>query len=76
MKKPIFWETAKKDLIKKDKTLGKIIQNYPSDFLFTKENPFYTLARSIVGQQISVSAAQAVWNRLEKKAKITKPEVI
>ena len=76
MKKPIFWETAKKDLIKKDKTLGKIIQNYPDDFLFTKEDPFYTLARSIVGQQISVSAAQAVWNRFEKKVKTVKPKAV
>ena len=76
MKKPIFWETAKKDLIKKDKTLGKIIQNYPGDFLFTKEDPFYTLARSIVGQQISVSAAQAVWNRFEKKVKTVNPKAV
>lgn len=76
MKKPIFWETAKKDLIKKDKFLGKIIHNYPRDFLFTKSDPFYTLARSIVGQQISVSAAQAVWNRFEKKVKNVKPQIV
>ena len=76
MKKPIFWETAKKDLAKKDKRLGKIIQNYPRDFLFTKSDPFYTLARSIVGQQISVSAAQAVWDRFEKKVKIVKPQIV
>ena len=69
MKKPIFWEKAKKHLIKKDKKLGKIISSYPKDFLFTKSDPFYTLSRSIVGQQISVMAAQAVWNRLEKKNK-------
>lgn len=75
MKKPNFWETAKKDLIKKDKKLGKIIQNYPRDFLFSKADPFYTLARSIVGQQISVSAAQAVWERVEKKIKIIEPEM-
>ena len=60
MKKPIFWEKAKKDLIKKDKRLGNIINNYPGDFLFSKSDPFYTLARSIIGQQISVKAAQAV----------------
>ena len=76
MKKPIFWDTAKKDLIKKDKELGKIIKNYPSDFLFTKSDPFYTLSRSIVGQQISVSAAQAVWERFEKKVKNVKPQVV
>ena len=67
MKKPYFWEKAKKDLISKDKKLGKIINNYPRDFLFSKSDPFYTLARSIIGQQISVRAAQAVWDRYEKK---------
>ena len=74
MKKPIFWEKAKKDLAKKDKKLAKLIHSYPKDFLFTKSDPFYTLARSIIGQQISVSAAQAVWNRFEKKTKILKPQ--
>ncbi len=76
MKKPIFWEIAKKDLIKKDKKLGAIIKNYPKDFLFSKSDPFYTLARSIIGQQISVSAAQAVWDRFEKKSKTVKPKMI
>ena len=73
MKKPSFWDTAKKDLASKDKKLGKIIQSYPRDFLFTKSDPFYTLARSIIGQQISVSAAQAVWDRFETKAKLINP---
>ncbi len=73
MVKPDFWEKAKKHLIRKDKALGKIIKSYPKDFLFSKSDPFYTLARSIVGQQISVSAAQAVWDRFEKKIKIVKP---
>ena len=76
MKKPNFWDTAKKDLIRNDKLLGKIIQNYPRDFLFTKSDPFYTLARSIVGQQISVSAAQAVWQRLEEKVVFVKPQIV
>ena len=67
MKKPLFWEKAKKALIKKDKKLGKIISNYPKDFLFSKSDPFYTLARSIIGQQISVQAAQSVWNKFENK---------
>ena len=73
MKKPIFWEKAKKDLIKKDKKLGGIIKNYPDDFLFSKSDPFYTLARSIVGQQISVKAAQAVWDKFENKIKKVTP---
>ena len=74
MKKPIFWEKAKKDLIKKDKRLGNIINNYPRDFLFSKSDPFYTLARSIIGQQISVKAAQAVWDRFENKIKKVTPK--
>ena len=74
MKKPFFWEKAKKALINKDKRLGKIISAYPKDFLFTKSDPFYTLARSIVGQQISVKAAQAVWDRYEKKIKKVNPK--
>ena len=76
MKKPSFWETAKKDLVRKDKKLGKIIKNYPRDFLFTKSDPFYTLSRSIIGQQISVSAAQAVWDRFENKVKHVKPQTV
>ncbi len=76
MKKPFFWEKAKKVLISKDKKLGKIISNYPKDFLFSKSDPFYTLARSIVGQQISVKAAQAVWDRLENKVKRIEPNYI
>tara|TARA_Y100000816_G_C25955507_1_gene498555 strand:- start:126 stop:746 length:621 start_codon:yes stop_codon:yes gene_type:complete len=77
MKKPIFWEKAKKALASKDRKLGKIIENYPKDFLFSKSDPFYTLARSIVGQQISVKAAQAVWDRFEQKVvKVTPKNTI
>ncbi len=64
---PKFWNKAKVYLRKKDKRLGKIIESYPKDFLFSKSDPFMTLARSIVGQQISVKAAQSVWDRLEMK---------
>ncbi len=74
MKKPYFWEKAKKFLINKDKKLGKIILNYPKDFLYSKSDPFYTLARSIVGQQISVKAAEAVWIKFEKKVKKVTPK--
>ena len=76
MKKPKFWEKAKKELVKKDKKLGKIINNYPKDFLFSRSDPFYTLARSIVGQQISVKAAQAAWDKLERKVIKISPENI
>ena len=64
---PKFWNKAKVYLRKKDKRLGKIIESYPKDFLFSKSDQFMTLARSIVGQQISVKAAQSVWDRFEIK---------
>ena len=74
MKKPHFWEKAKVELIRKDKQLGEIIKTYPEDFLFSKSDRFYTLSRAIVGQQISVNAAQAVWERFEKKIIIVNPK--
>ena len=75
-KPPIFWQKAKKALSNKDKKLSKIIKSYPHDFLFSKSDPFFTLARSIVGQQISVKAAQSVWNRLEIKIHKINPKII
>ena len=76
MNKPSFWEKAKKDLSKKDKKLGNIIKCYPKDFLYSKSDPFYTISRSIVGQQISVKAAQAVWDKIELKIKVISPKKI
>ena len=75
-KPPIFWQKAKKALSNKDRKLSKIIELYPHDFLFSKSDPFFTLARSIVGQQISVKAAQSVWDRLEIKVKKINPKII
>ena len=75
-KPPIFWQKAKKALSAKDKKLSRIIESYPDDFLFSKSDPFFTLARSIVGQQISVKAAQSVWDKLEIKIKKIKPDII
>ena len=75
-KPPIFWQRAKKALSNKDKRLSKVIESYPHDFLFSKSDPFYTLARSIVGQQISVKAAQSVWDRLVAKVTKISPKII
>ena len=75
-KPPVFWQKAKKTLSTKDTKLSKIIKSYPNDFLFSKSDPFYTLARSIVGQQISVKAAQSVWDRLEIKIDKISPQTI
>ena len=74
--KPKFWIKAKKELCLRDKKLGKLINKYPKDFLYSKTDPFKTLARSIIGQQISVKAAQAVWDRFEKKCKHISPKIV
>ena len=66
MTKPIFWDNAIKYLSKKDKKLGKIILQYEGH-LESKKNPFYSLCKSIIGQQISVQSAESVWKKLVKK---------
>lgn len=60
---PAYWEEAKKALSKKDKRLKKIIDSYEGEIMEMRGEPFVTLARSICGQQISVKAADSVWNR-------------
>ncbi len=62
--KPRYWDKAKRELGRNDPLLGAIILRYPRIHLVSRGDSFQTLARSIVGQQISVKAAQAVWQRL------------
>lgn len=63
--KPHFWQQAGQELSVADPVLGGIISQYQGEILEGKADAFHTLARAIVGQQISVKAADAVWNRLE-----------
>jgi DNA-3-methyladenine glycosylase II len=62
--KPRYWDKAKRELSRCDPVMAAIIQRYPRIHLAPRGAPFFTLARSIVGQQISVKAAQAVWERV------------
>ena len=62
-KKPSYWEEACAELMKQDRILRKLIPKYDDGILGSRGDAFTTLARSIVGQQISVAAAQSVWNR-------------
>lgn len=62
--RPAYWDEACADLMKRDRILRKLIPTYGPAHLVSRGDPFVTLARSIVGQQISVKAAQAVWDRL------------
>ncbi len=62
--KPDYWDDALVQLVKRDRILKKIIPRFPDIWLTTRGNPFITLARSICGQQISVKAAESVWQRV------------
>ena len=68
-KPPTYWYKAKRILSKRDPVLRKIIKKYNKGFLTTKNKPFLSLCRTIVGQQISVKAADSIWLKFEKKCK-------
>ncbi len=61
---PAYWNRAKRALARRDAVLARIIRDHPRIALEPRGEPFFTLARSIVGQQISVKAAASVWARL------------
>ena len=77
-KPPTYWNKAKKILSKRDPILRKLIKKYKNGFLTTKGRPFLSICRTIVGQQISVKAADSIWRKFESKCKkkITPESVI
>jgi len=66
---PAYWYKAKKILSKRDPVLKKVIKKYNKGFLTTRNNPFFSLCRTIVGQQISTKAADSIWAKFDKKCK-------
>ena len=68
-KPPAYWRKAKKILSKRDPVLRKIIKKYNKAFLTSKNNPFFSLCRTIVGQQISTKAADSIWSKFETKCR-------
>ena len=68
-KPPKYWAKAKKILSKKDKVMKKLITNYKDGSLVTRNDVFFSLCKSIIGQQISVAAANSVFFRFKKKCK-------
>jgi DNA-3-methyladenine glycosylase II len=69
---PTYWNTAKKYLSKKDKVMASLINKYksPSETILTsRKDVFFSLCKSIIGQQISVAAANSVFQRFKKKCK-------
>ena len=74
---PVYWQKAKRILSIKDPVLKKIIRKHNKGFLKTRNNPFFSLCRTIVGQQISTKAADSIWSKFEKKCKKNiKPKII
>ena len=71
-KVPKYWSQAKKYLSKKDRIMSRLIKNYqsPSEIILTsRRDIFFSLCKSIIGQQISVAAADSVFLRFKKKCK-------
>ena len=73
---PDYWEKANRSLAKNDTVLGSVIRNYKGDSLKLRGKGFQTLSRAIVGQQISVKAADSIWKKLRKAVLHVTPERI
>ncbi len=61
---PNYWDQACQELSIKDKTLAKLILKHKKIKIKSHGDPFTTLTRSIIGQQISVKAASTIWEKL------------
>lgn len=64
--RPPYWAEACRHLMKRDRVMKKLIPQFPDVTLQSRADPFTTLARSVIGQQISVKSAQAAWHRFVK----------
>jgi len=69
--RPPYWDRARRALARRDPVLAAIMRRHRQAHLVSRGDAFATLARSIVGQQISVKAAQSVWQRLAGAAAVT-----
>jgi len=74
--KPPYWSRAKRALSVADPVMARIIGAHPRVALTTRGEPFTTLARSIVGQQISTKAADAVWGRVMTACTTMSPQAV
>jgi len=73
---PEYWKQACAELAAADPVMAALITRYPDAILANRGDPFQTLARAIVGQQISVKAADSVWARFATYAQTVCPEHI
>ena len=68
-KKPLYWNKAKQILSRRDKVMKKLINSYKDGNLISRNDVFFSLCKSIIGQQISVAAANSVFLKFTKKCK-------
>ncbi len=61
---PAYWTQASQDLARTDVVMAELVERHAGESIVSRGDPFATLVRSIVGQQISVKAADSVWARL------------
>jgi DNA-3-methyladenine glycosylase II len=73
MTRPAYWPKATRELATRDAVLKALIERFEGLALGSRGDAFSTLARSIVGQQISVKAAQSVWDRLSGRLEAVTP---
>ncbi|TDR70630.1 DNA-3-methyladenine glycosylase family protein [Paludibacterium purpuratum] len=73
MSTPAYWDDACAVLSADDAVMAALIRQFDGSVLRTRGEPFETLLRAIVGQQISIAAADAIWNRLGALAALSDP---
>ncbi|GAB3435425.1 DNA-3-methyladenine glycosylase 2 family protein [Massilia solisilvae] len=74
---PAYWVQAKAELMKRDRIMNKLIPQFGDMYLRGQPDPFTTLARSVVGQQVTTKAADAAWTKLQATCpKFTPAQVI
>jgi len=71
---PPYWQEACRELSRSDTIMRRLISEYPDARFGSRGSAFETLLRAIVGQQISVKAAQSVWERFAAKAREVSPD--
>jgi DNA-3-methyladenine glycosylase II len=76
MKPPSYWHKGKKYLAKRDKVMARLIESHKGH-LTTRNDVFFSLCKSIIGQQISVAAASSIFSRFNKVCKKQiKPSIV
>jgi DNA-3-methyladenine glycosylase II len=73
---PPYWQQASRELARVDSVMSSLVEAYAGAAIVSRRDPFATLVRSIVGQQISVKAADSVWTRLRTAVPVLKPKAI